>query len=248
MPGISWKPYLRRLLPRRVRSHRILAGPLRGLRIMTSWHDYPAAILGRTERPLLDWFDLNVAPGETWLDIGAHYGYTALALSRSVGPRGRVFAFEPMPATFGYLATTGELNGLSQLRAMPFGLGAPETIEMRRLGTVRGMADSTVAGDGAFMVARLDWLWPRISERDQAIHGVKIDVEGMELEVIEGMADLLRERAPKLVVEVHHGVDRTRLLSLLAAAGYPGPAIPIEHDPAEPALLDGHSYYLHPSA
>jgi hypothetical protein len=83
------KSYLRTLLPRGIREHLILAGPLRGCRIVTSWHDYPVAITGRTERPLLDWFTQNVKPEETWLDIGAHYGYTAIALSRLVGAAGR---------------------------------------------------------------------------------------------------------------------------------------------------------------
>src|SRR5438552_7816781 len=110
-----FKAQLRRLMPRAVRPHRILWGRLRGFRIVTSWHDYPAAILGRTERPLLDWFEEHVKPGETWLDVGAHYGYTAIALSRLVGPLGRVFAFEPMLGTAGHLARTRAINGLRQL-------------------------------------------------------------------------------------------------------------------------------------
>src|SRR6266705_5856989 len=97
------KEQLRRFMPSTVRAHRILGGRLRGYRIVTSWHDYPAAILGRTERALLGWFERNVAAGETWLDVGAHYGYTAIALSRLVGTQGRVFAFEPMAATAGHL-------------------------------------------------------------------------------------------------------------------------------------------------
>ena len=44
---------LRSLFPRSLVSHRILAGPLRGSKIVTSWHDYPAAILGKTEEVLL---------------------------------------------------------------------------------------------------------------------------------------------------------------------------------------------------
>src|SRR2546427_6871891 len=108
------KEWLRRVMPRTVRPHRILAGRLRGFRIVTSWHDYPAAILGTTERALLEWFEHNVQPGETWLDVGAHYGYTALALGRLVGPVGRVFAFEPMVSTAGHLGRTRSLNLLSQ--------------------------------------------------------------------------------------------------------------------------------------
>ena len=49
---MSLKPAVRKLAPRTIRAHRILGGPLRGRVIVTSFHDYPAAILGRTEQPL----------------------------------------------------------------------------------------------------------------------------------------------------------------------------------------------------
>jgi hypothetical protein len=71
------KRFLRRFLPRNIRSQRIFWGPLRGHKIVTSWYDYPSAILGRTERALIEWFSRNVKVNETWLDVGAHYGYTA---------------------------------------------------------------------------------------------------------------------------------------------------------------------------
>ena len=56
----SLKSQVRQFLPRSMRPHSILAGPLRGASIYTSWHDYPGAILGTTERPLLEWFSRNV--------------------------------------------------------------------------------------------------------------------------------------------------------------------------------------------
>src|SRR5256885_1832897 len=141
----SLKAHVRQFLPRSTRPHRVLAGPLRGASIYTSWHDYPGAILGTTEKPLLDWFARNVSPGETWLDIGAHYGYTAIALSRLVGPAGRVFAFEPVLATAGCIARTRELNQLHQLRVVPLALGSGSALETTLLPLVRGMADSTIA-------------------------------------------------------------------------------------------------------
>ena len=91
--GQRLKYTIRYFLPHRIKRHRILAGSLQGCQIVTSWHDLPALITGRTERSLLDWLTMNVKPGETWLDIGAHCGYTAIALCRLVGDQGRVFAF-----------------------------------------------------------------------------------------------------------------------------------------------------------
>ena len=238
---------LRRLLPVSIYPQRIWAGPLRGSRIVTSWHDYPAAILGRTEQPLLGWFARNVNRGETWLDVGAHYGYTAIALSRLVGEAGRVFAFEPMLGTAGYMAQTRQLNCFSQLTVLPLGLGAPQACELARLPTVRGMVDSTLSGGGwleTILVARLDWLWPQICQDQPAIHGVKIDVQGMELEVLRGMLDTLSRWKPRLVVEVHSGVDRAQLLNLIETAGYLMWGRPIEPMPGErePQYVDDRSY------
>jgi FkbM family methyltransferase len=245
-----FKQQIRRLLPRAVRPHRILAGPLRGFRIVTSWHDYPAAILGRTERPLLAWFERNVRSGETWLDVGAHYGYTAIALSRFVGPRGRVFAFEPIVATAGHLARTRELNGLAQLTVVPSGLGSRETGEVKRLPVTRGMGDSTVAvsdtSSATVVMAKLDDVWGGICGAVRQIDGVKIDVQGMEAETVSGMALLLREFAPKLVIEFHLGVNRRSLLDRLSHLGYSGVGVPIEPMPNEtvPRYADDRSYFF----
>src|SRR3954453_7754436 len=157
---------LRPWLSSRRRSHRILSGPLRGSRIVTSWHDYPAGIVGITERPLLAWLAKHVGRGETWLDVGAHYGYTAIALSRLVTSTGRVFAFEPMSATADCLVQMRGLNALAHLTVVPQGLGAPESVETLHLPCTRGMADLTIAASETsttISVARFDWLWPQIS-------------------------------------------------------------------------------------
>jgi FkbM family methyltransferase len=241
----SVKAHLRRLLPRSLGAHSILAGPLQGARIYTSWHDYPGAILGTTEKPLLDWFGRNVSSGETWIDVGAHYGYTAIALCRLVGPTGRVIAFEPVLSTAGCIARTRELNGLRQLQVVPLGLASCAAIETRRLPLVRGMADSTIsrgAWEEPISVAAFDTVWRLLCEENPAVHGVKIDVQGMELEVLAGMLGTLQASHPKLIVEFHSGVDRARALSLLAACGYSAPGAPIDPSPAQLLYQDDKSY------
>lgn len=239
------KARVRQLLPRSSRPHSILAGPLRGASIYTSWHDYPGAILGTTERPLLEWFGRNVLPGESWIDIGAHYGYTAIALCRLVGPTGRVVAFEPVLSTAGCIARTRELNGLHQLQIVPLGLGSCPEIEISRLPVVRGMADSTIAPNTwkePISIASFDTVWRVLCEGNVTVHGVKIDVQGMELDVIEGMRHTLLAQHPKLIVEFHAGVDRARAAELLASCGYRSPGTPIEPDASESSYRDDKSY------
>ena len=244
----SLKGALRRFLPRTLGPHAILGGPLRGSEIVTSWHDYPAAILGRTEGALLEYFGNNVGRDETWLDIGAHYGYTAIALSKLVGPSGRVFAFEPMLNTAGCISRTRAVNNLPHLTVIPMALGNCLDVTIDSLHSVRGMIDSTFQDSGGFketfLVSRLDWLWPKISGPDSRIHGVKIDVQGMEMQVLEGMSALAKDYRPKLLIEIHKGVSRQKLLDLIALLGYLPHGLPVEPLPGEidPVYADDRTY------
>lgn len=247
-------PLLRALLPRTIRPRRIVGGPLRGAWLVTSWHDYPAGLTGRTERALLDWFAQNVHQGETWLDVGAHYGYTTIALGRLVGARGRVFTFEPVPATAGCVDQGRALNNLPQVAVVPLGLGSVDTMEFKRLALTRGMADSTLpdASSSWFVnagIARFDWLWPAINGGNGTIHGMKIDVQGMELETLQGMRDAIARWHPRIVLELHAGVSREAVLSLLRELGYSSEAVAIEPVRGEqtPQFLDNHSYAFHPA-
>lgn len=244
------KELIRNVLPREARAHRIRGGVLKGSFIYTSWHDYPSAILGQTEQPLLEWFSNNVKPGQTWLDVGAHYGYTSIALSRLVGETGRVFAFEPVCYTAGCVARTRALNNLACLHVIPLALSSDGTVGTRCLSVARGMADSTIPQRGwrePFLVYSLDSLWPTLSENAPKIHGIKIDVQGMEYEVLSGMRQVLTESRPKLVVEFHEGVDRKEILRLLRECGY-NAAKPVNSAEAAGSFtfLDNQSYAFSP--
>jgi FkbM family methyltransferase len=242
------KEGLRQLFPRTLVGHRILGGQLRGSLIVTSWHDYPAAILGRTERALLDCFSRQVGSGETWLDIGAHYGYTAIALCKLVGTAGRVYAFEPALSTAGCISRTRTLNDLRQLTVIPMALGNSSDLAVHSLHSVRGMIDSTLEDSSGFeepfLVSRLDWLWPRIAGSDLRIDGIKIDVQGMEIQVLEGMSTVLKEHSPKLLVELHKGVSRPKFLAVIASLGYLPSGSPVEPLPGEstPIYADDRTY------
>jgi FkbM family methyltransferase len=248
------KGIIRNLLPRTIRHYRIKGGSIRGSMIVTSWHDYPAAILGRTERALLKCFSKNVNPGETWLDIGAHYGYTAIALCKLVGAQGRVFAFEPMINTAGCVGQSRSLNGLSQLTVLPIALGSGSDLSTHRMLATRGMIDSTLQGssglEAVILVSKLDWLWPRICGGNNRIHGIKIDVQGMEIDVLEGMTEVLKLHRPKLFIELHEGVSRGRFLEIIASQGYGMPGEAIEPVPGEtkPIYANDRTYLFIPMA
>ncbi len=243
------KELIRRFLPRTYREHKIRRGPLRGAPIVTSWHDYPGAIRGTTEAPLLHWFDHNVAAGETWLDIGAHYGYTALALSRLVGPTGHVLAFEPILASAACIAQTKRLNHLDQLDILPIALSDKPRLCPLSIPTFRGMADGTLAPghsiETIYTVA-LDSVWDSFCWSHLSVHGAKIDVQGMEDRVLAGMRHLLTRHQPKLIVEFHRGVDRSNVVRLLRSCGYQARGVEVGAAGAAEHYEDDASYDFAP--
>ena len=243
------KEKIRQFLPKNLKGHTIGRGFLRGRKIFTSWRDYPGAIRGTTEEPLLQWFCNQVHADETWIDVGAHYGYTALALARLVGHRGHVVAFEPVTASAGCIGITRQLNHCSQMRIAPFALGAEPGIHTFDLPVYRGMADSTLLRQGDWieplLVTTFDHIWPALSLPGEQVHGVKIDVQGMEIEVLKGMRQMLLRDHPKLVIEFHTGVDRRLALDILAAAGYNVEPQPVEGGSAR-EIADDKSYAFEP--
>lgn len=244
---------VRKYLPKHIRPYRIRQGPLRGKYLVTSWRDAPSSILGRTEPSLLAWLEANVRPGETWLDIGAHYGYTTLLLCQLTGPHGRVFAFEPVLSTAGALSQTRTLNRFSHLTIVPCALGNRPALTPIHLPVSRGMAYSTRASSQTtaeqFLEVALDSIWETLSAGSPTLHGVKIDVQGMAIEAIAGMRRTLQHYRPKLVLEFHEGVSRAVVLDQLNKVGYTSRGTPLDPLPGEyePAYHDDQSYLFLPA-
>jgi hypothetical protein len=139
------------------------------------------------------------------------------------------------------------LNGFAQLTVLPLALREEGDLGVKILPQTRGMVDSTILKadpSDPFLVASLDWLWPRVCGDDRQIDGVKIDVQGMEVGVLKGMATTLRQHRPKLVIELHSGVSRQEFLDLLVALSYSQPGSPVDPDAGEvtPFYLDDRSY------
>jgi FkbM family methyltransferase len=161
-----------------------------------------------------------------------------------------VFAFEPAIPTVGCLAQTRQINHLAQLIVLPLGLGAPDSLAVNALPTVRGMVDRTIPANdkhvALFLTTRLDWAWDHLCGEQRRIHGIKIDVQGMELETLRGMTGLLREFTPQLVLELHRGVDRLAVLDHLESVGYARLGQPVEGrgEEAGSLYLDDRSYWF----
>ena len=164
--------------------------------------------------------DRGLKPGATVVDVGANVGYNTVYAARRVGPTGRVVAIEPAADNLRVLRENVAGNGLANVAVHAVAAGrAHEVRDLYLRGEVSAVnslfAESVyakVTGTEQVVVAPLDDL----VEADADL--VKIDVEGAELDVLAGMARLLRNRAILLIVEWHPRLQE--------AAGFPPDALP----------------------
>ena len=85
----------------------------------------------------------------------------------------------------------------------------------------------------------------------ESIHPVqfiKIDVQGMEIEVLEGMAAMVKRYRPKLLVELHAGVSRPQFLDVINSLGYLTRGFPVEPLPGESEPVYANRTYFFQAA
>ena len=168
-----------------------------------------------------------IEPGMVVIDVGAHVGYFTLLAARRVGSQGKVYSFEPDPANYRLLQQNIESNGyrnvvVNQSAVSKTGGSAQLVLSSRDNGTHslygNGMPDAVKVSVG--MVSLDEFLtdegWPKVDL-------VKMDVEGAEMDALEGMGRLLRESSGlKLVMEFNPTLLRNASVEPLEFLARPG--------------------------
>lgn len=154
-------------------------------------------------------------PGRTFVDVGAHLGIAALIYSELAGPETRVCAFEPNPNVFPTLVDNTRVNG-SAVECFRLALGAD--VGPCGFFATGSDANASLSHDAPGKY----WYWadrPKpvmqefrvtMSTLDQICSAlglapgvIKLDVEGAELRVLQGGADILRRWRPLILLETH---------------------------------------------
>ena len=160
-----------------------------------------------------------VRPGHTVIDLGANIGAHALAFARMTGVTGRVYAVEPQPGAFRLLCANLALNRVGHVTTIHAAAGAAA-------GKIRvPVLDYAKPGNYGGVSAGSDWgvdvaLVVLDSLELAACHLLKIDVEGMENEAIEGARATIARHRPLLYVENDREQRSRELIERIGALGY----------------------------
>lgn len=121
--------------------------------------------------------------GDVVLDAGAYPGDYTLYAARSIGPAGKVFALEPDPENRKILENHVKKSGFQNIEILPVGLWNTSTSLSL---DSKGVASSLHPQDGntVIPVTTLDQLLPDLNL--ERIDVLKMDIEGAELQALEG--------------------------------------------------------------
>ena len=156
---------------------------------------------GVWEKEEADALRAMLAPGMTFVDIGAHVGYMSLVAAGAVGPTGRGIALEPAPGNYELLRANLARNGASNVIAIPAAAWketGPVTFSLDEFNTGDHRAYARPGGETLEVQGyALDEAIPE----DLRVDVVKVDAQGTDHLALQGMAKTLARSRPVLLVE-----------------------------------------------
>ena len=158
----------------------------------------------------------EVRSGDTVWDVGANVGLYSVQFAERAGERGRVVAFEPVPACFAELeratqgwdgislvnVALGSSDGHLTMALEEYALAATHrVVESRETASAGGYTEVSVRSAESFVDEHPE-LFPNL---------IKVDVEGFEGAVFDGMQGLLADPRLRCIgIEVHFGLLQER--------------------------------------
>jgi FkbM family methyltransferase len=172
-----------------------------------------AMSFGRYEPVETEWVMNLIKPGMTVVDVGASFGYYSFIASSMVGDTGKVYSFEPSKPAFDSFIKNVAKNGITNIEAYQFGLGETESdlelfdsigVSVNKWNIhaptfvpqyIYAVNDRSM---GFIHIERLDDFWEK--NNLGVIDLIKIDVEGFERPVLQGMKRLFEKRLVKNIM------------------------------------------------
>ena len=176
-------------------------------------------VYGEYSEGEIELFRQLLRPGDVAIDVGANIGALTVPMARLVQPGGAVVAFEPQGAIFDVLCNNLRLNELVNVTAFRRAVGSKTgvirvpALDYERPDNFGGVALGA-AGSDEVQVVTIDSL--AVSR----LRLLKVDVEGMEHDVVTGARATIERLRPAVYVENDRAEHSRALISLLFDVGY----------------------------
>lgn len=133
---------------------------------------------------------------DTFVDIGACLGYFTLFMAKKMNDKGRILSFEPHPEDYKWLNKSIKANGYNSIETFQTALSNKEGTTNLYLANERGQHS---------LIGKYKKIRVKTTKLDTILKDkvdlVKIDVEGGELIVLEGMEETI-ENNPNLIITI----------------------------------------------
>lgn len=159
-------------------------------------------------------------PGDLVVEAGANFGAHTVAMAQMVGEQGCIIAFEPQRLVFQAMVTNVALNSLLNVMTVQAGLGAqPGALKVPVLNPAKGhnFGGFNISNHNTGEEVPVQIVDSLNLNRCRLI---KVDVEGMECEVLEGARNTIARLRPVLYVENDRAENSQRLIALIQSLNY----------------------------
>lgn len=148
----------------------------------------------------------NLDKNKNIIDAGAYIGDSAIILSQYTNKN--VYAFEPVTNIYNKINKTIELNSLSNVIPVQCGLGEKkETVEISlndASSTCLSTSDENVTKELINIISIDDF----VKEHNNLEIGlIKADIEGLELKMLKGAINTIKQQKPALLISIYHSFD-----------------------------------------
>tara|TARA_Y100000590_G_scaffold125371_1_gene143407 strand:+ start:536 stop:1378 length:843 start_codon:yes stop_codon:yes gene_type:complete len=136
-----------------------------------------------------------VHEGDVVIDVGAHVGYYTLLMAQLVGKNGKVYSFEPDPVNFELLKKSVEINGFENVVLIQKAVS--DTTEKIKLflgdndSAINRIYDAKLGDAKKSIDVESVTIDEYFKENDKLFNFIKIDSEGSEAKIINGMEKFL---------------------------------------------------------
>ncbi len=157
-------------------------------------------------------------PGMIVYDVGANAGFYTLLFSKSVGEKGHVYSFEPYPENTNHLLRHIALNGLKNVTVINAAITNIEKLASFHIAA--NNSSGFVSNNGALLNVPTLSMDKFIKDGYPPPDLIKMDIEGGEIQALEGAKDVLVNTRAIWFIALHNNEARRRCGEMLRSADY----------------------------